>query len=125
MKKKRFFLNYFERIHLQKDFIQVFKNGQKFENKYIKILIHKRNDEHLVRRLGLIVSRKIGKAVERNKVKRKLREIFRINKHLLKTGFDFVFIPKVRSVFLDYNNLMNVIFDEIKNAECFLEVEIK
>ena len=49
------------------------------------ILHAMRNDEK-ISRFGVIVSRKVGKAVERNLVKRRLREIFRrLKKCLLKT----------------------------------------
>ncbi len=44
-------------------------------------------------RLGIIASRRIGGAVQRNKAKRLIREIFRLNKQS-GTGWDVVVIPK-------------------------------
>jgi len=41
-------------------------------------------------RLGLSVGRRIGSAVKRNAVKRRLREAFRLNQRELPKGFDFV-----------------------------------
>ncbi len=41
-------------------------------------------------RLGLIVSRRVGNAVIRNRVKRQLREAFRLSQHDLPTGYDLV-----------------------------------
>ncbi|TVQ52397.1 MAG: ribonuclease P protein component [Phycisphaerales bacterium] len=41
-------------------------------------------------RLGLIVSRRVGNAVVRNRVKRQLREAFRLSQHDLPTGYDLV-----------------------------------
>jgi ribonuclease P protein component len=118
--KKIFSFNYFEKIHAKEDFNRVFKNGVKFDSEYIKIFIYKRHDGCDVRRLGLITSRKIGGSVVRNKVKRKLREIFRTNKYLLKPGLDLIFISKKNIVHVKYYNLEKHIFDLIKNVKIFL-----
>lgn len=45
-------------------------------------------------RLGLTVSRKKGPAVVRNRIKRVVREFFRINQQKFKVRFDIIFVPK-------------------------------
>jgi ribonuclease P protein component len=45
-------------------------------------------------RLGLVASRKLGTAAQRNRAKRLLREVFRRNKRKVKTGLDLVLIGK-------------------------------
>jgi ribonuclease P protein component len=45
-------------------------------------------------RLGLSVSRKVGNAVRRNRLRRICREAFRLTKHELPGGLDLVLIPK-------------------------------
>jgi ribonuclease P protein component len=45
-------------------------------------------------RLGLSVSRKVGPAVHRNRLRRLYREAFRLTRHELPTGLDLVLIPR-------------------------------
>ena len=53
-----------------------------------------------IRRLGVIASRRVGAAVQRNRAKRIFREIFRLNQDVLPTGCDLVVV--VRSSFSRY-----------------------
>jgi len=54
-------------------------------------------------RYGFSVTKKVGKAVQRNRLKRLLRQI--VGSKLLKSGWDIVFIVRRRAVDADYHQL--------------------
>ena len=56
-------------------------------------------------RLGLTVSTKVGHAVVRNRVRRRLREIYRLNEDKLISGVDVVVVARVRSAGRRYYHL--------------------
>jgi len=56
-------------------------------------------------RVGISVSTKIGKAVHRNRVRRRLREIYRLNEDKLLRGVDMVIVARVRSRYVSYSGL--------------------
>jgi ribonuclease P protein component len=118
--KKAFSFAYFERLHTQRDFNKVFKSGIRVENKSIRILAYKRNDMLKTRRLGLVTSKKVGTAVVRNTTKRRLREIFRTNKHLLEPGLDLIFVSKPETASLDYSALRKIVLDLLKKAKLYM-----
>lgn len=68
-------------------------------------------------RLGLVVSRKLGSSVLRNKLKRRLREIFRLNKHLINKKVDVLFLPRKKASNLNYNELQKVVLNLWEKAK--------
>lgn len=56
-------------------------------------------------RLGLTVSTKVGHAVVRNRVRRRLREIYRLNEDRLISGMDVVVVARVRAADTPYARL--------------------
>ena len=56
-------------------------------------------------RLGLTVSVKLGKAVQRNRIKRLFREAYRLNEDKFATGVDLVIVARVRSRYVSYQEL--------------------
>ena len=58
-------------------------------------------------RLGITVTKKVGTAVQRNRIKRVVREVFRRNRPLFPGSHDIVFIAKRGSTGIDYESLLN------------------
>lgn len=56
-------------------------------------------------RLGLTVSTKIGKAVRRNRIRRRFREIFRLNRSSIAEGCDIIIVARTRALYSSYTQL--------------------
>ena len=66
------------------------------------LVLYVRRNGNKENRLGLTVSTKVGKAVVRNKVRRRLREIYRLHQHELTRGWDLVLVARVKTAFVPY-----------------------
>ena len=76
-------------------------NGQ--ANAYL-VLYARKNRTH-TNRVGITVSKKLGKAVVRNRVRRRLREIYRLNEERFQPGWDIVVVARSRAVGADFRRL--------------------
>jgi ribonuclease P protein component len=81
-----------ERIRHPSEFQHVFRHGKKFVSPIF--ILHILPTSAPCSRLGLAVSKRVGKAVVRNRVKRRFRELFRRQKALLQPTCDVVFVAR-------------------------------
>lgn len=61
------------------------------------IVVYLRRNRYGVSRLGLTCTKTVGKAVERNRAKRLMREAYRLNESKLKRGYDCVIVARTRA----------------------------
>lgn len=102
------------------DFKRVFEQGAKISSKYL--VIYARPNGLTYSRLGLSISKKIGNAVVRNRLKRRLREALRnhLRDNLLYR--DFVVVARKDSAgadFADLNNNISNFFSGLVNENNF------
>ena len=86
----------------REDFVNLNRLGKRYHTKHFLVIVKK--NETGINRLGITVTKKIGNAVKRNKVKRLVREFFRLNKHRISMGCDIVIIGKKNSFLLNYKD---------------------
>ncbi|MEZ5962883.1 MAG: ribonuclease P protein component [Planctomycetota bacterium] len=80
------------RLLTPRDFRRVYGRGRRLTGKQVVVVaLPRREGSH---RLGVSVSKDHGGAVRRNKLKRILREAFRLERARLPAAFDVVLIPK-------------------------------
>lgn len=84
-----------QRIRRSQDFARVYEEKQRAGDEHL--LVFGLRNELGITRFGLSVSKKHGGAVKRARLKRLLREAFRLSQHELPAGLDLVLIPRQNS----------------------------
>lgn len=74
------------------EFMRAYKKGKFFVGKFITLYIIKNNSSS--NRLGITVGKKIGKSVTRNRIKRLIRENYRLLEVYTADGYDYVFVSR-------------------------------
>ena len=119
-----------DRIYLNNDFKDILEHGVKVYGKGLVLWYRlypqegeegfKTRPSHKAR-IAVIVTKKLGNAVQRNRCKRLLKEVFRINRHLLKDSADCIFCPKNIEVFKDYSTVGAAFLGLVKKAKILKE----
>ena len=78
-----------------KQFKKIYSKGKSFANNLLVIYYMKNNLS--VVRLGITVNKKVGKAVVRNRVRRLIKESYRLKEKYLAEGYDIVFVSRIRA----------------------------
>jgi ribonuclease P protein component len=80
------------RLRLNSDFRRVRQKGKSWANRLVVLCALPNDLEHS--RFGFAASKRIGKAVVRNRVRRRMREAVRLRCGLISDGWDLVFIAR-------------------------------
>ena len=100
-------------------FQNVYEHGKTKVDRYLVVRLLANNLE--ISRLGLSVSKRVGKAVVRNRIRRLLKEIIR--KMPVKPGFDIVIIARNNAVGADYHQLQKSVVDLLEKYNIILHNE--
>ncbi len=95
------------RVRRSSEYRRIQAEGERVHTPHFVLLVCARSPRggEGERRLGLVVSRKVGSAVRRNRVKRLLREVFRRNPSLFPDGSDIVIVAKRGATALGYEQV--------------------
>src|SRR4051794_29097433 len=83
-----------QRLSRSAEFDRVYREGRSHANRYLVVYSFPREGDETDPRLGVSVGRKVGGAVERNRVKRLLRDAFWATADSLPDGHDFVVVAR-------------------------------
>lgn len=104
-------------IKMNYEFARIYKKGKFFVGKFIILYVLKNNLN--VNRIGITVSKKIGKSVKRNRIKRLIRENYRLYENLVFDGYDCIFVARNNGVFPDFLDIRKEMKFLLKKLDVF------
>ena len=96
------------------EFKRLYNKGKSVSSQLV--VVYSRRNGRAANRLGITVSTKVGGAVDRNRVRRRLREIYRLNEDKLLPGFDIVIVARVRGKQASYKELEASVLSVFKRS---------
>ena len=85
------------------EFRRLYTKGKSAVSPYFAIYCRKTGRPYS--RLGITTGVKLGKAVQRNRIRRRIRELYRTNEWKLQPGYDVVVVARTRAIFTSYAQL--------------------
>jgi ribonuclease P protein component len=103
------------RLAKREDFNKVYRYGKSTANhQFVLYYLPQPKLEYF--RLGVSVSKKIGNAVVRNRLRRMMKEIIRLKKTLLPSQFDYILIARKPCAEMDYQAMEKSILHVLRKA---------
>lgn len=95
--KERFLkMKHTYRIKQNYEFRRLYRRGNSVATPYL--VVYALKTRRNINRIGLTVTPKLGGAVVRNRIKRLLREAYRLNEDKICTSYDFIFVARSRMI---------------------------
>lgn len=99
------------------EFKRLYNKGKSSANRHLALYCRRNNLK--LNRVGITVGSKVGNAVKRNLIKRRLREIYRLDEDKFLRGWDMVIVARSASAFADYHQLRASLFDLSEKLKLF------
>jgi ribonuclease P protein component len=104
------------RIKKNDDFQTVFSKGKSFANRQFVVYMYKK-EQNVPFRIGLSVSKKVGNAVVRNRIKRYIRQSFAELKTDIRPDNDFIIIARKPAANMSCNEVKSSLMHVLKLAK--------
>lgn len=96
-------MEFTESLRKNFQFRYVYNRGKSLANRHLVMYVIKNGKN--INRLGISVSKKVGKSVVRSRVTRLIRESYRLSEAKVSRGYDIVVIARVSSKDVPYNDI--------------------
>jgi len=85
------------------EFQRIFKKGRFQAGRFMTLYVLENRSG--TNRLGITASRKVGKSVKRNRIKRLIRKNFRLIENNIETGYDIVFVARESNIMPEFDDI--------------------
>jgi len=96
-------MKFTESLRKNEQFQFVYKNSRSYANKYMIMYVKKNGLE--INRLGISVSKKVGNSVVRHRVKRLIKESYRLHENIFNNGLDIVIVGRPSAAAVGYEEV--------------------
>jgi len=110
-----------EHLRKRREFKKVYAQGKSYANQFIVFYVFPNGLER--RRMGVSVSKKVGSAVKRSRIKRLFREAYRLNKAKLIEGIDMVLIARKEVNNLGFQKVEDALMALFRKARILQAIE--
>lgn len=88
------------------------------------LVVYARRNRTDTNRVGITVSKKLGHAVVRNRVRRRIREVYRLNEEKFAPGWDIVVVARTKAIKVDFATLTDAFLSLAEKAGFCREVNV-
>jgi len=114
-KMKKFGIPKKEHLTLQNEISLIIKKGKRISGKYLRLFFLKNKKPYS--QFAVIINKKYGRSVYRNKAKRHIREIYRLHKNQFRPGYAMVFYIKNEFKNIKFNKKEELVLQMMEKAE--------
>ena len=88
------------------------------------LVLYARKNRTAGNRVGITVSKKLGKAHIRNRTRRRIREVYRLNEHRFQPGWDIVVVARSKAVDAPFDKLTKSYLNLAKKLYLLAEEDV-
>lgn len=103
------------RLRSRKAFRYVYEEGAFVANRMLAL--HYLPRPEIRHRIGFTAGKRLGNAVKRNRCKRRLKELYRLNQHQMPEGVDMVVVARKAMVKCDWEQLVDAFCDALRRIK--------